>query len=354
MISTRQLDETGIEDFTAVFLADPGRISDRAAVRLNQFMEGGGTVVVFPGDQTSLDDLKAVDFLPAKPVALRTLPIGRQPAKIVDPTHPLFLNAWDSNSPFPALPQQKMLEWTLTPETKVLVAVGVPVGLPLVIVGDHGAGRVVVINASADRSWGDLPLSPAFLPLVQQIARLSSTQAGRQTAFLVGDPLSVPAGLPHDKTLRLTLPDGSTRDVPPAAASHRVLERAEQPGIYTIAEGSQTAMFAVNVDRAESDLRPLAASDADKLAQSAGTVKQLVGIEALKQWLAQNRGMAPLWPILLVIALAIFAAEGILANIMARRRAQGDEKHIKTGRLNRRRLNTPFHAGVGNEMEAKP
>ena len=352
LISTRQLDETGIEDLSVVFLSDPGRLSDLAVVRLNQFMDAGGTVVLFLGDQTSIDDLKPIDFLLATPTALRTLPIGRQPAKIMDLSHPLFANAWDSNTPFPALPQQKMLDWKLAPEAKVLIAVGAPVGLPLVIAGDHGAGRVLVINASADRSWGDLPLSPAFLPLVQQIARLSSTQAGRQTAFMVGDPLPIPPGIPRDRTLRITLPDGSTHDVPPALASRRVLERAEQPGIYTITAGNQTTMLAVNTDRAESDLRPLAASDGDKLAQNAGTMKFLVGIEALRQWLARNRGMAPLWPLLLAIALAVFASEAILANVMARRRAQGDEKHIKTGRLNRRRLNTPFRASA--ELEVNP
>lgn len=355
-ISAAQLDDTGIEDYTAVFLADPGRLSDRAVVRLDRFMDAGGTVILFAGDQTGVDELKSADFLPATPIALRTLPPGRQPARIVDPTHPLFANTWDSNTPFPALPQQKMLDLTPAHEAKVLVKLGVSSGtvaggaLPLIIAAEHGAGGVWIVNASADRAWGDFPLSPAFLPLVQQIARLSAAQIGRSVSFVVGDPIPVPAGVPRDKALRVTLPDGSPFAGTVSAgqsATLRAVERAEMPGVYTIAAGDRTALVAVNVDRAESDLHPLPAADAQKLAQSAGTVKQLVGVEALRQWLAQNRGLAPLWPLLLTIALGVFAAEAILANVMARRRAQGDQTRIAIGRLHRRRLNTPFYAQAG-------
>jgi len=356
-IATGQLDEAGIENYTAVFLADPGRLSDRATVRLDRFMDAGGTVILFPGDQTGVDDLKTADFLPATPVSVRTLPPGRQPARIVDPAHPLFANTWDSNTPFPALPQQKMLEMTPAREAKVLVKLGVGGdvpggGLPLIIAAEHGAGSVWIVNASADRAWGDFPLSPAFLPLVQQIARLSAAQIGRNVSLSVCDPIPLPPGVPRDKPLRMTLPDGSPVAGIQVGAS-RALERAEMPGIYAITAGDRTALVAVNVDRAESDLHPLSAADAEKLAQSAGAVKQIVGVDALRQWLAQNRGLAPLWPLLLTVALTVFAAEAILANIMARRRAQGDETRIATGRLNRRRLNTPFYAQTGEETEVR-
>ena len=359
-ISTAQLDEFPLENLTAIFLTDPGHLSDRSVVRLGRFLEAGGTVVLFPGDQTSLDDLKNADFLPAKPLGLRTLGAGRQPAKIIEPAHPLFADAWDTNTPFPALPQQKTIDWKIAPETKVLLTVGAsgggssPAGgLPFILECQRQAGRVLIINASADRSWGDFPLSPAFLPLVQQIARVSSAMVGRHVQFSVGDPLPMPPGLPLDQALRITFPDGSTRTVPPVGSNRQLLERAEMPGIYAVASPDQTAFFAVNLDRAESDLHPVPTADLDKLGESAGGLKQLVGVEALRQALAQNRGLAPLWPLLLCIALLVFAAEAVLANVMARRRAQGDEQHIKTGRLNRRRMGVPFYAPTANEGEVK-
>jgi hypothetical protein len=58
----------------------------------------------------------------------------------------------------------------------------------------------------------------------------------------------------------------------------------------------------------------------------------------------------PLWPALLLLALLAFAAEGALANNLARNRAQGEAERIETGRLNRRRTGIPFRAA---EAEVK-
>lgn len=360
VISAQQLDDAAIESFSVVFVSDPGRLSDRSAVRLTRFLESGGTVVIFPGDQTTIDDFAAMDFLPAKPVALRKLEAGRQPAKIVESTDPIFANAWDSETPFPALPQQKMLDWKLNRDAKVLLAVGATgvtgvegSGLPFVIAGEFGAGRVLIVNASADRAWGDFPLSPAFLPLVQQIARVSATQTGHHLNFTVGEPVPMPPGFPPDKPVRITLPDGTNKELPFADRNRRLLEHTEQAGVYSVNCGDRPAKFAVNIDRSESDLHPVNPTELEKVVKNVGPIDQLTGLEALKQWLAKSRGLLPLWPILLVLALIVFAVEGVLSNVMARRRAQGDEQRIKTGRLNRRRIGVPLRAATADQMGAK-
>jgi hypothetical protein len=36
----------------------------------------------------------------------------------------------------------------------------------------------------------------------------------------------------------------------------------------------------------------------------------------------------------------------MIANVMARNRSQADVQHIRTGRLNKRRMGRPFHATV--------
>jgi hypothetical protein len=310
-------------------------------------LESGGTVVLFPGDMTSVGDYSVIDFLPAKPISLRTLEAGRFPTKLVDLTHPLFANAWDGETPFPALPQQKLLDWKLGPEAKPLITLtGTNGAMPFLIAAEHHAGRVFIVNASADRTWGDFPLSPAFLPLVQQITRLSAAQAGRQARFTVGDTIPLPPALPKDQPIKITAPDGSIRQLP-AGPKDALIPRAEQPGIYEAQAGDQTAMFAVNVDPAESNLHATDPAVLQKLIPH----DDLLGIDALKQWLAKSQGVVPLWPLALALALAVFAAESLLSNVMAGRRAQGENHQIKTGRLNRRRAGTPFRAGVGESEE---
>jgi hypothetical protein len=49
----------------------------------------------------------------------------------------------------------------------------------------------------------------------------------------------------------------------------------------------------------------------------------------------------------LTLALLVFGAETMIANVMARNRSQADEQHIRTGRLNKRRLGQLFREPAG-------
>ena len=344
-IAVSELEETTLGSYSAVFLADLPGLSERELVRLDDYLQGGGTVVLFPGDLTNINSLAHIDFLPAKPTGIRELPAGRLATKIMDPANPLFADAWDSNTPFPALPQHKIIDWKLNADAKALITFSN--NAPFLIFGNRGPGRVIIINASADRSWGDLPLSPAFLPLVQQIARFSAEQTGATAGFTVGDAIPMAANIPRDEALTVKYPDGSTHDLP-AGDKTQLVERTEQSGFYEISSAKQGLLqvVAVNADRRESNLKPI---EADALAKII-PVETVTGIDNLKLWLARSRGNVPMWPLLLVLALAVFAAEAILANVMARNRAQGDAQHIQTGRLNKRRIGVSFRPA---EMEVK-
>ncbi len=335
VVGPSELDELPIEPFSAVFLAGVTNISDRAAVRLDRYLEAGGTVALFPSDEMDLTAMARLDFLPAKPEKIIELPIARLPARPVEPQHPLFTNSWDANTPFPALPQRKMISWKLNANGRVLLTLGD--NLPFIIYGERGTGRVIVVNASADRGWGDFPLTTAFLPLVQQIGRLSMGRTGREAAIVVGDNVPAPLSLPRDQPLTIKNPKGDLAAVQAGAA---LLEHAEQAGFYEVSSATEGVLhqFAINVDAQESDLTPIT----DEALKELVAHDAIVGVDALRVWLAQSRGLVPLWPLLLMLALAAFAGESIYSNLLAARRSQGDEDHIKTGRLNKRRMGQPF------------
>ena len=338
MISPAELDETSLEGFSAVFLADVGNLSDRALVRLDRYLQSGGTVAFFPGDLAGPEGVARMEFLPAKLLEVSELPPGRLATLISEPGHPLLADAWDNDTPFPALPQKKLARWKLGTDAKSLLTFSN--GIPFVVFAAHGPGRVFIVNASADRAWGDFPLSPAFLPLVQQIARFSSEQSGGDSARSVGDPLPVTPNLPADQALALKLPDG-TQSTLPAGAKSVLADHAETSGFYEAGPLQDPAqqVFAVNADRRESDIHAIAPAALEKIVP----LETVAGPDELNLWLAKSRGVVPLWPTLLLLALAVFAAEATLSNILARNRAQGDEQHIKTGRLNKRRIGVSFH-----------
>ena len=335
------LEDTPLEGVSAVFLADVPRLSDRAAVKLDRFAKGGGTVVLFPGDTTDLAALAGVDFLPARAGGLHELPAGRTASQIVDAVNPLFANTWGPGTPFPPLPQRKLAAWTVKPNARVLVSAGETDAF--VIAGDDGAGKVFIVNASPDRAWGDFPLSPAFLPLVQQIALQSSERGLGSAGYTVGEP--VPAGpvLPRDETLTLTLPDSSTQALS-LGQKPNLLDHAGASGFYQVGTAREPDLltFAVNVDPRESELAPITEDALARLVPH----ETVVGGDNLRRWLAQSRGMLPLWPTLAALAALAFAAESVYSNLAARHRAQGDDLHIKTGRLNKRRVGSPFRAAA--------
>ncbi len=335
------LEDTDLNAFTAVFLADIPRLSDRAVIQLGNYAKGGGTVVFLPGDSTDVAALQRVDFLPAVAQRLRDLPTGRLSSQITDPGNPLFANTWGPGTPFPPLPQHRLIEWKLKANAQALVLAGGSEGF--LMVGDEGAGRVYIVNASPDRAWGDFPLSPAFLPLLQQIA-LQSTERGQgPEGFTVGDAIPLSPTLPRDTALTVVLPDGSSQPVSPGDHA-TLLEHAAQVGFYQVGTAREPALwsFEVNTSSRESELEPISE---DALRQITPH-ESIAGLDNLRTWLAQSRGLVPLWPALVLLAALAFAAESVLANLAARHRAQGDETHIKTGRLNKRRMGSPFRPGA--------
>lgn len=345
VVDPAQFEEMGLEPYTAVFLTDVAQPGDRTIVKLDTYLRGGGTLVIFPGDRSEPGDLAGMEFLPAQPLERRELPTGRLATRILEPAHPLFANAWDESTPFPALPQRKAISFR--PAEKSLVLISIAGTEPFLVLGEHGAGRVLLLNASADRAWGDFPLSPAFLPLVQQIARFSSENAARQPSCIVGEPLPAGSGVPRDVELTVVGPDGSAGASPSQAVAQTIgpgdhnvlLERTTAAGFYEVRAGEQVIQLAAaNPDPRESNLQPITPEALSKIARC----EVITGLDNLKLWLAESRGMTPLWPALLLLALALFILESILSNLLARRRAQGDERHIRTGRLNRRRIGVSF------------
>ena len=346
MIAPADLDDSSLDQYSAIFFADVPSLSDRALVKIKNYIQSGGTVAFFPGDLTGVDVLKRFDFLPSIPVGVVDLPPGRLATEISDPTHPLIASTWDRSTPFPALPQTKMMTWKPGSGARSLLTFSN--GTPFLIAGNLGAGQVFLVNASADRAWGDFPLSPAFLPLIQQIARLSTDRVFDNTSRLVGESLPMTARLPSDQILTIKMPDAKNVTVP-AGEKSDLLDRTEKSGLYLVSSPKDgiIEIFSVNADRKESDLKPISKEALGKILPG----EVVVGEEGIRRWLTQSRGNTPLWPVLLLAALVIFGCEEVLSNLLARNRSQGNEKHIMTGRLNKRRFGVAFRPMV-TEVES--
>jgi hypothetical protein len=180
-------------------------------------------------------------------------------------------------------------------------------GFPLLVEARHGRGRVLWLNASADRSWGDLPLSPAYVALVQQMARSAELAMQTTTTCQVGE--AWPALDGFTTTAAWSVPDNAE-----AAA------QARHAGVFDALadDGGILWRCAVNVRRDESELRPV---DATKL-QAMLPGKLVAGERGLRDWRGQTRREVPLWPWLLAAAALVYLSEGWLAARAAKLRQQ--------------------------------
>jgi len=283
----------------AVWFTGGAVSGDAAWSKALAYAETGGTVVV------------TADATPASlpknwPVSAgdeASLPPGRMATRLLVPADPLFDGVWSEQTPFPPLPQKTVRRCVPAAGGKTLAMVAGE--YPLLVEVPRGKGRVFWLNASADRSWGDLPLSPAFVPLVQQIARAKELAMQTATACWVGEAWPDLTKFAGDAAW-------------PAAADGSPAPRALRSGLYDALakDGKVRWRCAVNVRRAESDLRPV---DAAKL-QAMLPGRVLAGTRGLREWREESRREVPLWPWLLGAAALVFLTEGLAAASAAKRR----------------------------------
>jgi len=263
------------------------------------FAETGGTVVV-TADAPPEPLPKAWPVTAGEEVSL---PAGRIATRLLVPNHPIFSGLWSEQTPFPPLPQKTLRRCMPSAAGKVLATLAGE--FPLLVEEPHGKGRVLWLNASADRAWGDLPLSPAFVPLVQQLANASQLAIQTTTACWVGEAWPDLAKFAGSAAW-------------PAAADGSEATRTLHSGVYdAVAKTGQVEWrCAVNVRRAESDLRPLEAAKLQALLPG----RVAAGSQGLREWREASRREVPLWPWLLAAAALVFLAEGWVSAAAAKRR----------------------------------
>jgi hypothetical protein len=216
-------------------------------------------------------------------------------------------------------------------------------GTPFIWEESRGKGTIIFAAIDPRPEAGELVLSPYFLPLVQQLVLATGAREPAVEGTLVGEPIVWRVEPGEDVTC--TLPGGAeikperVGEGPGGQARQRLGEQAaerrgagdasnaalaptgtviippvEEPGFVTIASGAAVdGVVAVNPDcRRESDLVTLSAREA---ADSLGLASSMVveeGDELAPAIHAAREGREISMPLLLA-ALAIFVAEGVIA-----------------------------------------
>ncbi|MCW5697620.1 MAG: DUF4159 domain-containing protein [Bauldia sp.] len=278
---------------SVIVLADIGTLPPDTERRLATWVEAGGTLIRFAGPRlaTAVTELLPVDLRAGS---------GRQLGGALSWEEPQPLGAFPATGPFAGIPvpDDVLVERQVLAEPDAALAgrtwAVLADGTPLVTGGPRGDGLLVLFHVSGDTRWSNLPLSGAFVSMLQTIAGMASAGSVSE------DGAIAEIALPPYRVL-----DGYGRFAEPGPAVEPMrrldapIDATHPPGLY----GSEGAFRAVSLFGADAALAPFDARALGGNATARGYPTE--NPVELRQWL-----LAAVLVLLLVDALAVLWLAG--------------------------------------------
>ena len=251
-VRTSPLGDPPLVDYSFVVVTDVGLLDGSQVAALQDYVEDGGRALLAAGPRSA-----GLTTLPITGQPLRTNPqMGSQTSVSigeVDATHAALRGVEELRA------ANFFRSLNVEPATEDRVLLRLADGTPLLLERGLGQGRVLLFTSSLDREWNDLPVQPAFVPLMAGIANYLLGGAGFTSEADLGSTLAVRAlgfagGQIFDPRGEAALGLG--------AGSNDVL--LDQVGFYEVVGGGTTELVAVNFDPRESDLTPIDAATLDR------------------------------------------------------------------------------------------
>lgn len=216
-----QNDATGQAEPSVVVMANVPKPTPEDSIWLIDFVQRGGTLVVFAGpsiDATWYDQhLTSPEFGPLMPMSFgevrqATPGVPIDDSKLVYPPLVAF-----SQQEKGTLSSASVTGWRelvkrdgTTVETQVLIRL--ENGEPLFVLGDFGNGQVIQVATTGNETWTTLPLRPVFLPVMQRLLAHLAVGRGTVAAPVAGQPLVID-GVAEGSRWTVATPDSQTHAI---------------------------------------------------------------------------------------------------------------------------------------------
>ena len=269
LISDLDLGNKVLTDYSAVLLAGVGQISESEADRLHDFVEQGGTLMLFMGDAVDKENYNSVllprKLLPGPLVKLVSVGTDQhgtlfdfKPNGLVNRFLEVFAHQTDSGLDS----AQVFSYWQVdvSPSQQVETVLSYLPGSagaaedPAITFHSLGQGHVVFVSTSANPDWTNLPAKLAYVPLIHELLSNSVRPGDYWMNLKVGERLAIPpsvslpaAPLLTDSTeqpVPLLNPDLKSPDIGVRTYHSEPLTR---PGVYKLTLGDTAVPIAVNV-----------------------------------------------------------------------------------------------------------
>ncbi len=328
-----QSDALDLAKFSGVVLNNVGTISSKLAGALNEFVQGGGGLLVVLGDRLRPGDLneRLEKLLPAR-VEVSSRPSSNANGRFIGAIqrqHPIFAvfqpvhHSYFMRTPFYSVVGSKPLE-----SSQVLASL--EDGTPLLVERAVGNGRSLLLASSLNMDWNDLPLKSVFVPLVYQLVKYSTRYDEEQHAFVVGEVIPMGRLNPmlgkalnkisgrmssFSQSWQVVTPSGQKTNLTDADLLKSPYFEIDEPGFYQSRVHNLDNAVAVNIAPAESDIRSVApekilASLKRTGASTSAAAPAEASLDQRQAWETKQG----LWWYLLALALMLLAVESFISN----------------------------------------
>jgi Aerotolerance regulator N-terminal/von Willebrand factor type A domain/CARDB len=329
-----------LEEQDLIVLTDVPEITSEQAKQLEHFVRKGNGLLWFPGDNikaAAWNERAASKETPLLPGVIRgkmessdSLGAGR-PLDAGLSDHPVCL-------PLKSLPEDllgetrflRLLDVETSPDSIAVLQLAGGRS-PVLIEHSLGRGKVFMFTTTAETTWNNMALTPAFLMVLQQtVTYLSGREFERSRT--VGDSLALTyANQPDASDAVFEMPSGTSINVPVREVGGQyvaLLKRVPEAGYYNARVSIQSPglPLAVNVDPRESDVACLAESELRSNLENLGL--SVIGInDDLAASIETNRTGRSAWRFLMMATLGFMLIEGLLADRMMYRKRSDDDSN---------------------------
>jgi hypothetical protein len=297
-----------IDSFRAVIINDVNDLNDALVAAITAFARKGGGVIIGAGRHTEASAFNR-KFKEIAPAELREQVLSRGGYALmsqVKTDHPLFSHFSRGGR----LTSTKVYGYhRATPAGDAEVLAALDDGSPMIIERVAGNGKLILITSSLDTSWNDLPLTPVFLPLLNQMLDYLGNR-GTSPSQLVGQAFVAPPDRDGSHPA-VDSPAGKRVEGTRNASGADSINAAEV-GFYRLRYRDRTDHVAVNLDTRDADLTRLNVEEF-RAAVSAGPDEAAAAGPAARATAEEIEKDQRLWLPILLMALGIFLAEAMLA-----------------------------------------